>query len=252
VCWPIRVLYFVPVTVARVSILCIATWYQSLDPVPSRRRHPSLPTAAAAPMAERPPLPCSGELFPPLPLSYKAALAAPPTPTCGATPGMAPMARHPAPRHPPPDPAHDPRRPRHHPRGWPSWPGAPRRRRVCPPPARWHLSRASCAAGTSFARAAGGSDQLRLCRCLSRADLPSSRVPDHRARPRRRLLLPLVFPRWRHWHDRLQPAIRETDACEDVRVLHVPTASQFANVFTKGLPATVFTKFRSSLNICSG
>jgi hypothetical protein len=33
-----------------------------------RRRHPSLPTAAAAPMAERPPLPCSGELFPPLPL----------------------------------------------------------------------------------------------------------------------------------------------------------------------------------------
>jgi inosine-uridine nucleoside N-ribohydrolase len=35
-------------------------------------------------------------------------------------------------------------------------------------------------------------------------------------------------------------------------VLHVPTASQFADVFTKGLPSMVFAEFRSSLNICSG
>ena len=48
-------------------------------------------------MAGRPPLPSSGELFPPLPLSYRATLAAPPAPACGATPGMALMARNPAP-----------------------------------------------------------------------------------------------------------------------------------------------------------
>jgi hypothetical protein len=48
-------------------------------------------------MAGRPPLPSSGELFPPLPLSYRAALAASPTPARGATPGMALMAGNPAP-----------------------------------------------------------------------------------------------------------------------------------------------------------
>jgi hypothetical protein len=44
----------------------------------------------------------------------------------------------------------------------------------------------------------------------------------------------------------------ERVACGDVRVLHVPNASQFADVFTKGLPMTVFAEFRSNLNICSG
>ncbi|WVZ93596.1 hypothetical protein U9M48_039564 [Paspalum notatum var. saurae] len=34
-----------------------------------------------------------------------------------------------------------------------------------------------------------------------------------------------------------------------VRVLHVPTLLQFADIFTKGLPSPVFTEFRSSLNI---
>ena len=38
----------------------------------------------------------------------------------------------------------------------------------------------------------------------------------------------------------------------DFRVLHVPTTSQFADIFTKGLPSSTFTKFRSSLNITSG
>jgi hypothetical protein len=46
--------------------------------------------------------------------------------------------------------------------------------------------------------------------------------------------------------------VRERIACGAVRVLHVPTTSQFADVFTKGLPTMVFTEFRSSLNICSG
>jgi hypothetical protein len=46
--------------------------------------------------------------------------------------------------------------------------------------------------------------------------------------------------------------IREKVAIGQVHVLHVPTTSQFADVFTKGLPSSVFEEFRSSLNICSG
>jgi hypothetical protein len=46
--------------------------------------------------------------------------------------------------------------------------------------------------------------------------------------------------------------IRERVAVGDVRVLHVPTTSQFTDIFTKGLPSLVFSEFRSSLNICSG
>ena len=34
-----------------------------------------------------------------------------------------------------------------------------------------------------------------------------------------------------------------------VRVLHVPTTSQYADIFTKGLPSSLFTEFRSSLNV---
>jgi hypothetical protein len=36
-----------------------------------------------------------------------------------------------------------------------------------------------------------------------------------------------------------------------VRVLHVPSLSQYVDIFTKGLPSTVFTEFRSSLNVCN-
>jgi hypothetical protein len=43
--------------------------------------------------------------------------------------------------------------------------------------------------------------------------------------------------------------VRERVALGDVRVLHVPTASQFADIFTKGLPSSVFAEFRSSLNV---
>ena len=45
--------------------------------------------------------------------------------------------------------------------------------------------------------------------------------------------------------------VRERVAIGAVRVLHVPTTSQFADVFTKGLPSSVFTDFRSSLNVRS-
>jgi hypothetical protein len=45
--------------------------------------------------------------------------------------------------------------------------------------------------------------------------------------------------------------VRERVAFGDVRVLHVPTSSQYADIVTKGLPSTVFTEFRSSLNVRS-
>jgi hypothetical protein len=46
--------------------------------------------------------------------------------------------------------------------------------------------------------------------------------------------------------------VREKVVIGQVRVLHVPTTSQFADIFTKGLPSSVFNEFRSNLNICSG
>ena len=41
-------------------------------------------------------------------------------------------------------------------------------------------------------------------------------------------------------------------AIGDIRVLHVPTSSQYANIFTKGLASSVFMEFRSNLNVQSG
>ena len=46
--------------------------------------------------------------------------------------------------------------------------------------------------------------------------------------------------------------VREQVSIGDLRVLHVPTSSQYADIFTKGLPSSVFTEFRSSLNVQSG
>jgi hypothetical protein len=46
--------------------------------------------------------------------------------------------------------------------------------------------------------------------------------------------------------------VRERVAIGDLRVLHVPTSSQYADIFTKGLPSSVFTEFKSSLNVQSG
>jgi hypothetical protein len=46
--------------------------------------------------------------------------------------------------------------------------------------------------------------------------------------------------------------VRERVAIGDVRVLYMPTTSQFVDIFTKGLPTSVFLEFRSSLNIHSG
>ena len=46
--------------------------------------------------------------------------------------------------------------------------------------------------------------------------------------------------------------VRDRVAVGDVRVLHVPTTSQFADIFTKGLPSSTFAEFRTSLNITGG
>ena len=46
--------------------------------------------------------------------------------------------------------------------------------------------------------------------------------------------------------------VRERVAIGDLRVLHVLTSSQYADIFTKGLPSSVFMEFRSNLNVQSG
>ena len=43
--------------------------------------------------------------------------------------------------------------------------------------------------------------------------------------------------------------VRERVGLGDVRVLHVPTTQQFAYIFTKGLSASTFGEFRSSLSV---
>jgi len=43
--------------------------------------------------------------------------------------------------------------------------------------------------------------------------------------------------------------VRDKVAVGDVKVQHVPTSSQYADIFTKGLPSSIFTEFRSSLNV---
>ena len=46
--------------------------------------------------------------------------------------------------------------------------------------------------------------------------------------------------------------VRDRVTIGDVRVLHVPTTSQFSDIFTKGLPYSTFSEFHSSLNVASG
>ncbi|GJT19450.1 ribonuclease H-like domain-containing protein [Tanacetum coccineum] len=43
--------------------------------------------------------------------------------------------------------------------------------------------------------------------------------------------------------------VRDYVASGQVRVLHVPSRFQYANIFTKGLPSALFLEFRSSLNV---
>jgi len=41
--------------------------------------------------------------------------------------------------------------------------------------------------------------------------------------------------------------VRDKVSLGQVRVLHVPSSHQFADIMTKGLPVQLFTDFRSSL-----
>jgi hypothetical protein len=43
--------------------------------------------------------------------------------------------------------------------------------------------------------------------------------------------------------------VRDKVQVGEVHVLHVPTASQYAVIFTKGLPSSAFIEFRSSLTV---
>ncbi|GJT81196.1 ribonuclease H-like domain-containing protein [Tanacetum coccineum] len=45
--------------------------------------------------------------------------------------------------------------------------------------------------------------------------------------------------------------VRDLVAAGEVRVLHVPSRYQFADIFTKGLPSALFEEFRSSLSVRS-
>jgi len=45
--------------------------------------------------------------------------------------------------------------------------------------------------------------------------------------------------------------VREKVALGELRVLHVPTTQQFADVMTKGLPTATFEDFRSSLCVAA-
>lgn len=44
--------------------------------------------------------------------------------------------------------------------------------------------------------------------------------------------------------------VREKVQMGQVQVLHIPSSLQYADIFTKGLPTTLFTNFRSSLSVC--
>jgi hypothetical protein len=50
----------------------------------------------------------------------------------------------------------------------------------------------------------------------------------------------------------IQHFVHDRVTIGEVRVIHVPTTSQFTDIFTKGLLSSTFTEFRSSLNITSG
>lgn len=61
---------------------------------------------------------------------------------------------------------------------------------------------------------------------------------------------PVQHQRTKHIEIEIQ-FVRDKVAMAQVRVLHVPFSSQYDDIFTKGLPSTLFLDFRSSLNVCS-
>lgn len=59
---------------------------------------------------------------------------------------------------------------------------------------------------------------------------------------------PVQYQRTKHIEIDLH-FVRDRVALGEARVLHVPSISQFTNLFTKGLPSHVFHEFHSSLNV---
>lgn len=43
--------------------------------------------------------------------------------------------------------------------------------------------------------------------------------------------------------------VRDKVALGEIKVLHVPSSYQYANIFTKGLPRQLFLDFRDSLSV---
>jgi hypothetical protein len=80
---------------------------------------------------------------------------------------------------------------------------------------------------------------------------PPARHPCLLRQHQRRLPLhqPRTHQRTKHVEIDLH-FVRERVAAGDVWVLSVPTTLQFVDIFTKGLPSSVFLDFRSSLNVC--
>ena len=62
---------------------------------------------------------------------------------------------------------------------------------------------------------------------------------------------PIQYQRTKHVEIDLH-FVHDRVAIGDVRVLHIPTTSQFADIFTKGLPSSTFLEFRSSINVAGG
>jgi hypothetical protein len=61
---------------------------------------------------------------------------------------------------------------------------------------------------------------------------------------------PMQHQRMKHMQIDLH-FIHELVVVGDVRVFRVPTTLQFADIFNKGSPSSVFTEFRSNLNVCT-
>ncbi|GKE66831.1 ribonuclease H-like domain-containing protein [Tanacetum coccineum] len=69
------------------------------------------------------------------------------------------------------------------------------------------------------------------------------------------VVLPMLLMRLAIQHQRTKHIeidihfVRDLVAAGQVRVLHVPSRYQFADIFTKGLPSALFEEFRSSLSV---
>jgi hypothetical protein len=81
---------------------------------------------------------------------------------------------------------------------------------------------------------------------------PSSAPPSSTATTSAHFTSPPTLQHQRMKHEDRPSLHPRAVVVGDVRVLSVPTMSQFTNIFINGLSSSVFTEFRTSLNICTG